>query len=87
MSDLRTRLRSPAYRASVTEAQLDADLAQLKTLPKEELLDFLVEMSQDLLAMVEDIPNLILDGLEKDLLTDTASKEVADALMQRLQQA
>lgn len=87
MSDLRARLRNPAYRAALSEAQLNADLAQLKTLSKDELLDFLVEMSEDLLAMVEDIPNLILDGLENDLPTDMASKEVAEALMQRLQRA
>lgn len=56
----------------------------LQGVDKLELLDFLVEESEKLLAMVEDIPNLILDGLEDKLPTDEASKQAADAVMAKL---
>lgn len=49
-----------------------------------ELLAFLNDTAADLLAMVEDIPNLILDGLEQDLATDDRSKQAAAAIIARL---
>lgn len=49
-----------------------------------ELLSFLTDTAADLLAIVEDIPNLILDGLEQDLATDDRSKQAAAAIIARL---
>ena len=82
--DIRTKMRNPGYRATVGPAELAQDLAQLKTLPKEELLDLALALGDDLLALVNSIPDLILDGLERQLSNDTASADEAAALLQRV---
>ncbi|HEY6435307.1 MAG TPA: hypothetical protein VIY47_01840 [Ignavibacteriaceae bacterium] len=56
----------------------------LKSLPKMELLDALVELSEDLYQMVCSWDDLILDGLDEKLATDQSSKEVADQFLKRI---
>lgn len=55
-----------------------------KTYSKVELLDLLNTGLKDLLKQVEQIPELIYEGLEKKLATDEASKLEANALLARL---
>lgn len=70
---------------SAEEKPSSAAVAQaLAGVSKVDLLDFLVEESEKLLALVEDIPNQIYEGLEQQLPTDVTSKGEADALMARL---
>lgn len=82
--DLRIKLRNPGYLATATPAELAQDIAQLKALPVEELLDFAVDLSRDLLNLVNGLPDLILEGLEHQLPNDSASQLEATALLQRV---
>jgi hypothetical protein len=82
--DIREKLRNPGYQAKVTPAELAQDLALLKALPLDELLDFLVDLSGDLSNLVNGLPDLILEGLERQLPNDTASQLEATALLKRM---
>lgn len=62
----------------------EQQLAIFKTYSKVELLELLNTGLKDLLKQVEQIPELIYEGLEKKLATDEASKREADALLARL---
>lgn len=82
--DLRIKLRNPGYLATATPAELAQDIAQLKALPVEELLDFTVDLSRDLLNLVNGLPDLILEGLEHQLPNDKASRLETAALLRRV---
>ena len=58
--------------------------AQLKVLSKDQLLDLLEQKATELLAMVDNIPNLILDGLEEKLPGDQSSRSESEKLFARL---
>ncbi len=58
--------------------------AYLKALPKDDLLDALVELSEELYKMVCSWDDLILDGLDEKLATDQASKDAADQFLKRM---
>ena len=62
----------------------EQQLAIFKTYSKVELLELLNTGLKDLLKQVEQIPELIYEGLEKKLATDEASKREANALLARL---
>lgn len=81
-ADFRAQLRALC---SQPERPSRAAVAQvLAGVSKDDLLDFLCDAADELLALVENFPNLILDGLEQKLATDTSSKAEADALLARL---
>lgn len=82
--NIREKLRNPGYQATATPAELAQDLALLKALPLDELLDFLVDLSGDLSNLVNGLPDLILEGLERQLPNDTASQLEATALLKRM---
>lgn len=83
MPDILAKLRNPGYRATVSEGQLREDLAQLKSLPLDELLSFVDEMAGELKAMVNRLPELILIGLDNQLATHEPSKSLAATAIQK----
>lgn len=78
------RLRDPAYRIAVSKEVLQRDIRLLWELPASDILDLLVTLSRELNALVEDIPGLVLDGLEARLPEDEPSRLAAEAVLARI---
>lgn len=59
----------------------------LESLPPEALFDVLGTQLDEFNAMLDEWPNLILDGLDARLPTDTASQVAAAAVLARMKKA
>ncbi len=59
-------------------------MAAIRAMPKLELLQLLRAGLEDLHRQIERWPELILDGMDKQLATDEPSKAVAEDLLDRL---